>query len=163
MARNHSLRGGRWIGLCALAVSLAAPAAAIESVSGTWNGKLRCKGIQDGSFAKQKSDITVAIVDDGAGGLVFDFEGIGGFEGFVLGSAKKPATGTLSALSCLVSQDLGEGGTFHAEVKVKPGSGKASFKGTMTLMHRGSSVSSLCQVKAKRVSAVTPMVPACPM
>lgn len=149
--------------ICALFGLLAgAPAAAIESVSGSWEAKLRCKGIQGGDLVKTRSEVTIGIADS-AGDLIFQISEVGTLEGFLLGSMKKPTRGTLSGVSCGLDHVSGEGATLHAEVKVKPGSGKASFKGTLVRMGEGASVALICQVKAKRVADMTPMIPNCPM
>src|SRR5512145_1153598 len=121
--------------VCALLGLLAgAPAAAIESVSGSYEGKLICKGIAAGEDTKDKSDVQIGILDDGAGNLVLSVSGLGPFEGFVLGSMRKPETGTLSGVSCTLGIVDLAGASFHAEVKVKAGSPKASFKATITRM-----------------------------
>jgi len=153
-----------FIVICALfGLLIGSPAAAIESVSGSYEAKLRCKGLQGGDFVKAKSDATIGIFDNGAGELVFDVSDLGTLEGFVLGSMRKPETGTLSGVTCGLSAASGQGATLHAEVKVKAGAGKASFKGTLVLMDEGASIASICQVKAKRVSDLTPKLLNCPM
>jgi hypothetical protein len=150
--------------VCALLGLLAgAPAAAIESVSGSYEGKLICKGVATGDFVKDKSDVEIGIMDDGAGNLLLVISGVGTFEGFVLGSMRKPETGTLSGVSCTLGIVDLEGAAFHAEVKVKAGSPKASFKATLTRMDLAGSSSALCTLKAKRVSTIPPKLTNCPL
>jgi hypothetical protein len=148
--------------VCALLGLLAAaPAGAIESVSGSYEGKLICKGVAAGDFVKEKTDVEIGIADDGAGNLILSVSGIGIFEGFVLGSMRKPETGTLSGVSCTLGIVDLAGAAFHAEVKVKAGSAKASFKATLTRMDLGEGRSALCTLKAKRVSTIEPMLIVC--
>ena len=103
------------------------------------------------------------ILDDGAGNLLVVVSGVDTFEGFVLGSMRKPDTGTLSGVSCTLGIVDLAGVAFHAEVKVKAGSPKASFKATLTRMDLAGSSSALCTLKAKRVSTIPPKLTNCPL
>jgi hypothetical protein len=148
---------------CVLLGTLAAaPAAGLESLSGSYEGKLVCKGVVAGDFDKQKTDVEVGIFDDGAGGLTLSITDVGTLLGFALTDTSKPETGTLSAVDCSLDVVTLTGAALHAEVKVKAGSDKASLKGTLTRMNEGGAQSGLCQLDAKRVSTIAPKLPGCP-
>jgi hypothetical protein len=55
------------------------------------------------------------------------------------------------------------GAALHAEVKVKAGSAKASFKATLVQMDASGASSDLCTLKAKRVATIVPKLLNCPL
>ena len=151
-------------GLCfgVLGALLALPAGALESASGSYEGKLTCKQLAGGQRDKTKQDVEIGVSDNGAGGVLMQISDVGLFEGFLLTDTKKPETGTLSALSCGLALPGLVGSALHAEAKVKAGSDKASLKGTMLRMDLPEGASGLCQLKAERVSTIGPKLPVCP-
>ena len=151
------------IATCVLLGTLAAaPAGALESLSGSYEGKLVCKGVVAGDFDKQKSEVDVGVFDDGAGGLTLLITDVGTLIGFALTDTSKPDTGTLSAVNCTLDVSTLTGSALHAEVKVKAGSDKATLKGTLTRMNEGGSQSGLCDLDVKRVSTIAPKLSGCP-
>jgi hypothetical protein len=45
------------------------PASAVESLTGTWEGVLRCEVLDSGATTRSKVAATLEIVDDGPGGV----------------------------------------------------------------------------------------------
>jgi hypothetical protein len=147
----------------ALAVALAAgPAAALENANGSYEGKLKCKGLAGGDREKTKLDVEVAVHDDGAGNVQLGIETLGTLNGFLLTDTRKPETGTLSAVSCTLDTVDQTGHALQADVKVKAGSEKASLKGKLIRMDRSGETASLCEFKAERVSTTPVKLIGCP-
>lgn len=155
------LRSVGWV-VCGLGLLAGVPAAALESASGSYEGKLVCKGIDGGEHGKTKQDVEIGIFDDGAGGVEMQLSSVGTFGGFLLTDTRKPETGTLSAVDCTLSLPGLIGAALQAEMKVKAGSDKASLKGSLVRMDKAGAASALCQLKAERVSPIPPKLLACP-
>jgi hypothetical protein len=148
------------IGLCSLLA--AAPASAVESLSGTWEGTLKCQTLDSGTTTKTKVDQTVAIEDLGEEGVVLNLQSTKGlFNGFVVADGKKPQNGILSAAGCGFNQPDLEGGVLQLEVKTKAGDVKASLKGDLLLMDLDEDIAESCTLTAKRVSNSVPKLPLC--
>lgn len=155
-ARNAILA----IGLCS--VLSAAPALAVEPLTGTWEGSLKCQTLDSGTVTKPKSDQTVIISDGGVDGLLMNLVSTKGiFEGFVVADGKKPANGQISAASCDFSNDNLIGGVLQADVKTKAGDEKASLKGELLLMHEVNGIIESCSISVKRVSLKGAAIPTC--
>jgi hypothetical protein len=154
----------RRIWLCAaLGVALAAaPAAALENANGSYEGKLKCKGLAGGDREKTKLDVEIGVQDDGAGNVKLGIETLGTFNGFLLTDTGKPETGTLSAVSCTLDTVDQTGHALHADVKIKAGSAKASLKGNVIRMDKSGETASLCELKADRVSTTPVKLLECP-
>jgi hypothetical protein len=140
----------------------AAPAAAVESLTGTWEGTLKCQTTDSGIRTKTKVDQTVAIEDLGVDGVTMQLvstEGV--FNGFVVADEKKAENGVLSAVSCNFSDQTFAGGVLNVEVKTKTGDPKASLKGDLILMNDEEDVARTCQLSVKRVSQTAPKILGC--
>jgi hypothetical protein len=147
---------------CGLGLLAGAPAGALESASGSYEGKLVCKGIEGGERVKSKLSLEIGILDDGVEGIAVEIETFGLFGGFLLTDTGKPETGTLSAVSCPLSVTSRTGRALHAEVKIKAGSDKATLKGKLIGMDFPGLESALCELKAERVASLPPKLPVCP-
>jgi len=156
------VRRASWLALGVLGGLLAAPAGALESASGSYEGKLVCKELDGGQRDKTKQEVTLGVFDDGAGEVLMQLGSLGTFAGFLLTDTKKPETGTLSAVNCTLDETGLAGAALHAEVKVKAGSDKASLKGTVVQMDLPGEAAALCQLKVERVSPIPPKLPVCP-
>jgi hypothetical protein len=151
------------IGLCCSLVS-AAPAGAVQNLTGTYEGKIRCESLETGGAPeKAKQDVTVAILDgvDGVSVQVVSFSDQA-FVGYVIAVGPKPDLGILSAASCGFASPANlSGGILQGPVKTKAGSDKASIRTVLTFMN-GANVAQSCLVTAKRVSTAEPVgVPEC--
>jgi hypothetical protein len=155
----RGMRG--WLCGALIGALAAAPAAALESASGSYEGKLKCKGLDTGSAEKTKQDVEVGVFDE-AGSILMNIEGVGTFFGFLLTNTSKPETGTFSAVSCALSAVSQTGQALHADVKINAGSEKGSLKGKLIRMDVQGEEASLCELKVDRVSALAPKLSSCP-
>jgi hypothetical protein len=155
------------VATCALPLALAllvsaVPAAAIESLTGTWEGTLKCRVVTGKSVEKTKVDVTLEIVDSGSGGFQAELVSTDLlFVGFVVGESATSSKGVLSSLTCGLSYDDLDGATLQATVKTKAGSEKASLKGHVARLGAVQGIASVCTLKAKRTSAAEPDIIPC--
>jgi len=154
-------RGGSLVGLAMVLALAAAPAGAIESVSGTYEAKVSCKGIAGGVKGKQKMEVDLQVVDNGDGTLLLDWEGLQNGLGYVLTETAKPENGVVSGIACTLSPAGLDGWAFRADAKIKAGSDEGSMKGTLLILDDVEQESATCKVTAKRVSAVAPKLSGC--
>ena len=148
--------------ICGLGLMAGLPAGALESASGSYEGKLVCKGIEGGERVKAKVELQIGIIDDGVEGIAMEIDTFGRFDGFLLTDTRKPETGTLSAVSCPLTVTSRTGRVLHAEVKIKAGTDKATLKGKLIRMDFPGEASALCELKAERVASLPPNLPVCP-
>jgi hypothetical protein len=142
----------------------AAPALAVESLSGTWEGSLKCQTLDSGTTTKSKVDQTVVIGDSGKDGIRVHLVSTKGvFEGFVVADGNKPANGQISVVRCdFDSTDPTLfGGVLQADVKTKAGDEKASLKGDLLFMDEENGIIESCSVSVKRVSLKGAAIPLC--
>ena len=153
--------GGSIFGLLAGAALAAAPVGAIESLSGTYEAKVSCKGIQGGAKGKQKLEIDLLVVDNGDGTLLLDWDGLQNGVGYVLTETAKPENGVASGIACTLTPAGLDGWAFRADAKIKAGSDDGTLKGTLLILDDVKLQSANCKVTAKRVSAVAPKLTGC--
>jgi hypothetical protein len=146
---------------CAAAVLGAGPAAALESLTGVYQGKLKCSGLVGGGQVKDKDDVEVQVLDLG-GLLGLDVSGVGALQGFAATQTSKPERGKVSAVSCLLDAQSLDGSTLHADVQVEAGDPKASLKGTLIRTNGVTGEARICQLRVKRISTAIPNVTGCP-
>jgi hypothetical protein len=154
---------GRLLGLAAGLALVAGPALGLESLSGVYDAKVKCAGIDGGSAGKQKTTVQLAIVDDGAGSLLIDFDGLQSGVGFTLTDLPKPENGTVSGVACTLLPDSIDGWALQTTAKVKAGGGKATLKGTLIILDDAGGQAAGCKINAKRISTVTPKLAPCPI
>ncbi|HVH07791.1 MAG TPA: hypothetical protein VNE71_17495 [Myxococcota bacterium] len=146
---------------------MAAPAVAIESINGTYEGKVRCRENAAGTLAKTKQDLLLRIVGDAG---IFNLDVVASGElyaalvaGTIVEHAGKPDRATLAGVDCELSAASGIGSALHAEIAIKPGSEQGTVKGTLLrLSGDGGATSELCTFTAKRTSTALPSISACP-
>ncbi|HVH05653.1 MAG TPA: hypothetical protein VNE71_06615 [Myxococcota bacterium] len=137
-------------------------ASAVESLTGTWEGVLKCETLDSGNVTKSKVATTLEIRDFGGGSVAVELVSTDLlFLGFVVAQGSKPERGVLSAASCAFGWDNLDGGTFQGDVRVKPGSGKASLRAQLTIMGAVQELARSCTLTAKRVNTAEPDVDAC--
>ena len=138
------------------------PAAAAPSLTGTWEGVLRCELLDSGATSKSKVAATLEVVDDGPGGVRIEIVSTDHlFTGFVVAKTAKPEKGVLSAASCAFGWDNLDGGTLQGDVRVKAGGGKASLRAQLTIMGLVQELARSCTLTAKRVNSAEPDVMTC--
>ena len=151
----------------AFVLALAGPAGAIESISGTYAGKLRCAENSAGTLAKTKQDLELRIIGDAgvfnmgvfAAGQPYALKA----EGPIVEQTAKPDRATIAGIDCDF-QDIEQTGlAIHAEIAIKLGSEKGTMKGTILRQSgtEGRNIE-LCTFTAKRTSTALPVVSACP-
>jgi hypothetical protein len=132
---------GSWI--------MAAPAAALESLTGVYDAKVSCKNLDSGVSQPYKQDEELALVDVGDGTARFSTMERTGLA-YVLTETAKPDHGVLSGTSCDLRPDSLNGVILRLDVNTKPADPK--LKGTLILLGNDGSFSASCKFTAKRVS-----------
>jgi hypothetical protein len=155
-------KNGRALALIAGLALATGPALALESLSGVYEAKVKCAGIDGGSSGKQKTTVQMAVADLGAGSLLIDFEGLQNGVGFALTDVRKPENGTVSGVACTLLPSSIDGWALQTTAKVKAGSGKATLKGTLIILDDAGGQAAACKLNAKRISPVTPKLTVCP-
>jgi hypothetical protein len=149
----------------ALALALlvfASPASALENLTGTWEGVLKCRTLDGGETGKTKEAVTLEVVDSGVGGLQMELLGTDLlFIGFTVAESGNAQKGVLSSASCGFAFDNLDGGTLQADVKTKAGSPKASLKARLSLMTAAQGIARSCTLNAKRVNDAQPDIIGC--
>jgi|GEM_PF-4594105 len=147
----------RWalVGIAALA--LAAPAEAIDDVTGTYEGTITCREIAGGVAAKTKRDVVVEVVEGKAPFASVDVTADGtpiatAVLGLLAEDAAKSDRGKVAGIECGFDFLDREGATFHADVLIEPGSEKGTLKGTLLDMDDELGIAAICTFKAKRTS-----------
>lgn len=144
--------------LAAVWLAAAAPAAALESLSGTYELKTTCQVFAGGMRQVVKSKgLMLPILDLGGGLARTQYAAAGTYEGYVRAESEKPSRGWLSVKSCHNLIDA----LIHFEVSMKP-SGAVYLKGSSleTVPADGATLS--CQFRGKRVSTDPPVIAPCP-
>ena len=145
-----------------LAPGLARPAAAVESLVGSYEAKVSCKGLVLGARSQSKQTLTLRVIELEPGVLELDF--LAGAERqfgdlplyvVVTPETARPERGSASGMSCNTGAEKNQGVMLVSEVRTEPGKDAASLKGTLQVVG-GDEQSTVCQVKAKRTSADVP-------
>jgi hypothetical protein len=146
--------------LALLAVSI--PAHAVESLVGTYDAKLRCKGAEAGVKVSSKIVGTMRVIEAAVGIYELDFQSGGERQltdvpllAVATADADKPERGRAAALSCNSGAGKLQAAALSGDVSTQVGSEKADLKGTLVVM-AGEGQSLVCSVKAKRTSVTPP-------
>lgn len=157
MARYRSLG---WL----LVLALAAPAGAAEDLSGSYAGKLSCKGLAAGVAEKVKQDITIDVVEDVIG---FNLQIRAGatpigdaVRGFVMDDSAKPDRAKLFGVDCDMDLVQLTNLTLIADAVAKAGSDKATLKGSLTDTTGKTRILD-CAFSVKRTSTTAPKFQGC--
>ena len=149
-------------GLVGLTLLAGSPARAVENLTGTYEGKLKCNGTDGGITSKVKQDVTVEVLDSGASGLTFDIVSVQDtIVSFVVADSKKPEKGVLAGASCSYDATNLTGAVVRLDVSSKAGSDKAELKGTVLFSNSADDSTAECTLEAKRVSTAEPSVNLC--
>jgi hypothetical protein len=145
-----------------LALALAtAPASAVEVLTGTWTGSLKCSGIEGSQPARGKEPVTVEIVDSNPGVQLELLPGGQRLIGYVLPFAPRPQLGILSASSCDYQVGMPAGIAAQGPVRTKPGSDKAALRMYWIDMQPEANTSQLCLLSVRRTSTAAPEINPC--
>ena len=163
-AANITGRVAFWKGVQVAALALCVllgprPAAALESLTGTWEGTISCESIDNGFRAQINAPATVEIDDGGSGGLGLVLPTVGNMLGSYLVDAEHPERAVLQVTTCELTPIQAAGAVMHGEFKTKAGSVKATFAGTLIVLDGPGESTSLCELKLKRIdtSSLTPI------
>jgi hypothetical protein len=137
-----ALAAGSW--------SLAAPAAALDDLTGVYDMKLTCKNLDSGVSQPFKVDEDFSLVDVGDGTARFETMGFGPGLAFVLTETAKPDRGVLAGTTCSVRPDSLNGLILRLDVNTKPADPK--LKGTLFFFGNDGSNSASCKFTAKRAA-----------
>jgi hypothetical protein len=149
------------VAVAALAAFGAQPAAALESLTGIYQGTLKCRGLLGGTRVKGKVDVEVDVSDVG-GVLLLSVGELGSFEGFAVTDVKKPDRGTVSAVSCPLSVGTLDGAMLNADVRIPAGKETGTLEGTLFLSSDEQGDARRCELQVKRISVASPMIITCP-
>jgi hypothetical protein len=158
------MKAREW-GILALgAIALgAAPASALDTVAGTYEGKATCRQIVAGAASKSKHDVVMSVVNPGATLSLqitgsADFAATGTVDGTVAGDAAKPDRGAFTGFACGGSGVNGI--AVHGDVVVKS-TGRASVKGTILQADEPTDAVRICTFAVKRTAINAPPVIPC--
>ena len=141
----------------------AAPAIALDTVAGTYEGKATCRQIVAGAASKSKHDVVMNVLNPGATLSLqitgsADFAATGTVDGTVAADAAKADRGAFTGFACGGSGVNGI--AVHGDVVVKS-TGKASVKGTIVQADEATDAVRICTFSAKRTSINAPPVIPC--
>jgi hypothetical protein len=146
----------------ALVLLAASQAGAIESLVGTYDAKLTCRGLELGVRSQQKIVGTMRLIDLGEGALELDFQSGGErvlsdvpLLAIVIPEVAKPERGRANGLACNSGAGKLSAVALSADVVTKTGSDKADLKGTLVIVG-SDEASQVCSLRAKRTSTETP-------
>lgn len=139
----------------------ALPAAAVEDLTGSYDVKLVCAGIDSGAVGKQKVETTLDIVDLGGGQILFDMGAYPSGEGYVIAQTAKPDLGVASGMTCDFDTEDRNGFLLRVDVKTKAGSDKVALKGIVVIFEEPEAESAVCKLKATRTSTLATKLDSC--
>lgn len=146
----------------ALALAAAGPASAVESLVGTYEVKLSCRGQELGAAVHTRRTLAMRVISIDVGVVELDF--LDGAERqytdlpffvHVAPETAKPERGILSGVSCDLSPGKGAGATLSSAVVTETGGDKVSLRGTLVVLGAEDG-SQVCTLKAKRSSPDVP-------
>lgn len=155
---------GFFLAAAGLGLAVAVSAGAAESLSGSYAGKLSCKGLVAGAAAKSKRDITIDVVD-GVGFAAIQVKAgatqIGeAIRAFVMDDTGKPDRAKVFGVDCGFDVVSLENLTLIADGVAKAGSDKATLKGTLTDTTDQSQILD-CTFSVKRTTPTPPKFEVC--
>ena len=150
----------------AVALATASPAQAIDNMTGLYNGKMSCKGNQDGVPTKSKGLASVSVLEDTTIRLLVTLDGVllgGPVNVFRLTEDAKPDRAKIQGLDCPSSTSSTASLTVVGDVAIKAGTEKGTIKGTLIRRNQGDpSLIEACTFTVKRTSTELPEVVPCP-
>jgi hypothetical protein len=143
------------------APAVSASAGGAGPLTGRYEGKASCSGLQNGTPGKQKQEFTgknAVLVSHGSTNAVIQVPGLGPFVVFVENNNQKQGQSLVSGITCTLDTTL-DGATVFLNGKVK--GDNATLKGTLVILDDAENQSASCKISLKRVDATDPAV-ACP-
>jgi hypothetical protein len=128
------------------------------SLTGTYEGKASCSGLENGVPAKQKIEFaakTSVLVSDFGSTAVLGVPAVGSFFVFIEDNSQKQGQSLVNGLTCTLDLNFA-GATIFLNAKVK--GDKATLKGTLVILDDAENQSAICKISLKRVDAADPNV-----
>jgi hypothetical protein len=148
----------------AFGIALATSAGAADNLTGSYEGKLTCKGLVAGAAAKTKQDVTIAVSESKIGVALKITAGateIGdALRAFVMDDAGKPDRAKVFGVDCDMDLVSLSNLTLIADAVAKEGSDKATLKGALTDTTGKTQILD-CTFSAKRTSTAPPKFEGC--
>ena len=150
-----------------LVLGLSSPAGAIDNLTGSWTGKLSCKGYAGGAPSKTKHDVAISVVQTKGARLRFTADGVALGDTvllYLIADEAKADRAKIQGLDCVSNFESGVSLAMEADVAIKPGTEKGTMKGSLIRRDAtGVGVIAVCTYTVKRVSTELPEVPTCPL
>jgi cysteine-rich repeat protein len=153
------------VAVVVLGMLTSAPVLAALDLTGTWQGKWKCKAVTGGAATKPQGAVTMMVTQSGGDvNALLDWEGFGSgaFQGHVQERIDKPGQGATTLLACSTRA----GSSNYAEAlsaNVKVSSSTATLKGVSTYEELPvPTVGGTCKYSLKRTALADPGVAACP-
>jgi hypothetical protein len=141
---------------------LAAPAAAIDSLSGVWEGKFTCESTTATTTSKGGKTAATLFIEDlggGTGRARFNNATVFPVPIGIVSGADVPTSARIVGVMCGFTPD-GGGSVLQGLAKVKSGSDKGTLSGE--LITYGPSSVGICRFKVKRTGPLANPVGVCP-
>jgi hypothetical protein len=148
-----------------IGLALAAlPASAIDSLTGTYEGKFSCKGSNNGAPTKGKGDAVLTITEDGTVLAALTENGApagGTFDLLHIEETAKQDRSKVAGADCGLL-NVGRGIALEGDVVIKTGSEKGTVKGSYIRLGDKPARIDVCTFTVKRTSTTDPAVQGCP-
>jgi hypothetical protein len=162
----HLVRIATFVAAAALVLGAGAPARAIDSLTGTYEGKMSCKGQSGINATKTKADIKIDVLDAEVDLLqvtVLPVLPVGAVvELLVLGPLVKPDRAKIGGVDCTLERLAKSGIALQADAVIKPGSEKGTLKGSFFHYEGAASIVDVCTFAVKRTTTTAPELLGCP-
>jgi hypothetical protein len=169
MARSRGLGSfAKRIAVGAMFIVVAGPlaesawAGEIGPMTGSYEGKATCSGLQNGVPGKQKREFTVkspVLVTQGPDRAVIAIPGLGLVYAFIENNTQKEGQSIVSGVGCTLGLTF-DGATVFLNAKVK--GDNVTLKGTLVILDDADNQSASCKVSLKRFDAANPIVDCAP-
>jgi hypothetical protein len=152
--------------VAAAALAAAAPALAIDDMTGVYNGKASCRGYAGGVPTRSKADVSLSVAEDTTIRMLITFDAVligGTIPVFRIADTAKLDRAKLQGLDCASNVSSNRSLTVVGDVVIKPGSEKGTIKGL--LIRRNAEKPGAieqCTFSAKRTSTELPEILPCP-
>jgi hypothetical protein len=149
--------------IAAAALALGSPAAALDDISGTYAGKMSCKGYAAGAPSKAKHDVTIEVAEGKVNlmRILIGMNQLGSNIHFTLAEdSAKQDRGKVGGVDCTLGWLTQNGLSVQADAVVKPGSEKGTLKGEVQHLDAEGIVET-CSFSVKRASTTPPQLGVC--
>ena len=139
------------------------PGSALD-LTGTWEGKWKCKIFAAGVKEKLAEKDSLMRITQTGNTLAIHLDAVDRYAGVAVEDAVKPEKGEAGMVTCTTNNDLAEFGGWdemiHFKAKAKM-NGKGVLKGRSVWSDPGPHIAT-CSYKYKRTSTADPQIPGCP-